>query len=106
MLADDGSRDTTTLLCRELGSHLISLLANLDLARAFQTSMKYAHRHNCGYVIQFDADGQASAAYIDDMTKIAETSVATMCKTPISCATNAGAGFQIPWSLKTVLRYR
>lgn len=67
VVVDDGSRDDTARICRECGYGLISLPANLGLAGAFQTGMKYAHRNGYDYAIQFDADGQHSAAYIERM---------------------------------------
>ena len=35
--------------------------------------MRYASEHGYDYAIQFDADGQHSAAYIDDMVALAES---------------------------------
>lgn len=78
VVVDDGSRDSTAFLCRERGYHLISLPVNLGLAGAFQTGMKYAYRKGYDYAIQFDADGQHSAAYIGDMVKIAEAQKANI----------------------------
>lgn len=72
LIVNDGSRDNTAKICRECGYHYLSLPANLGLAGAFQTGMKYAHKHGYDYAIQFDADGQHSAAYIDDMVEVAE----------------------------------
>ena len=67
VIVNDGSKDSTAAICRERGFHLISLPVNLGLAGAFQTGMKYAYAHGYDYAIQFDADGQHSAAYIDGM---------------------------------------
>lgn len=72
VIVNDGSKDRTAEICRERGYNLISLPANLGLAGAFQTGMKYAYRHNYEYALQFDADGQHSAAFIEDMLKAAE----------------------------------
>ncbi|WP_418237344.1 glycosyltransferase family 2 protein, partial [Ellagibacter isourolithinifaciens] len=72
VIVNDGSKDSTAAICRERGYHLISLPVNLGLAGAFQTGMKYAYAHGYDYAIQFDADGQHSAAYIDDMVEVAE----------------------------------
>ena len=35
--------------------------------------MRYAYKHGYDYAIQFDADGQHSAAYIYEMIRVAET---------------------------------
>ncbi|MEG0324753.1 MAG: glycosyltransferase family 2 protein [Raoultibacter sp.] len=72
VVVNDGSKDATAALCRERGYHLISLPVNLGLAGAFQTGMKYARDCGYDYAIQFDADGQHSAAYIADMVDVAE----------------------------------
>lgn len=72
LIVDDGSRDATAAICRERGYRFISLPANLGLAGAFQTGMKYAHRHGYDYAFQFDADGQHSASYIWPMVHHAQ----------------------------------
>lgn len=72
VVVNDGSRDHTSNICRENGYNLVSLPANTGLAGAFQAGMKYAQRHGYDYAIQFDADGQHSAAYIKEMVEEAE----------------------------------
>lgn len=72
VVVNDGSKDATASICTERGYDLISLPVNLGLAGAFQTGMKYAHERGYDYAIQFDADGQHSAAYIADMVEAAE----------------------------------
>lgn len=72
VVINDGSKDATVAICREHGYNLVSLPVNTGLAGAFQTGMKYAQRHGYDYAIQFDADGQHSAAYIGDMVREAE----------------------------------
>ena len=67
IVVNDGSRDRTVDICLERGYRYISLPTNLGLAGAFQTGMKFAYRNGYDYVLQFDADGQHSAAYIKDM---------------------------------------
>lgn len=69
VIINDGSRDETEKICHERGYNLVSLSTNLGLAGAFQTGMKYALAHGYEYAIQFDADGQHSAAYIGEMVK-------------------------------------
>lgn len=78
VVVNDGSKDATARICRDRGYNLISLPANLGLAGAFQTGMKYAHRNGYDYAIQFDADGQHSAAYIKSMVDEAKTSGANI----------------------------
>ena len=72
VVVNDGSKDRTAAICLERGYNLVSLAVNTGLAGAFQTGMKYALRHGYDYAIQFDADGQHSAAYIDAMVREAE----------------------------------
>ena len=72
IVVNDGSRDRTVDICLERGYRYISLPTNLGLAGAFQTGMKFAHRNGYDYVLQFDADGQHSAAYIKDMVEEAK----------------------------------
>ena len=67
IIIDDGSTDATAQICREHGYRFVSHAANLGLAGAFQTGMKYAHREGYDYAIQFDADGQHDAASIRAM---------------------------------------
>lgn len=78
VVINDGSKDATAAICRENGYNLVSLPVNTGLAGAFQTGMKYAERHGYDYAIQFDADGQHSAAYIDDMVREAEATGANI----------------------------
>ena len=73
VVVNDGSHDRTPDICRENGYNLISLPVNLGLAGGFQTGMKYALAEGYDYAIQFDADGQHSAAYIKNMLETAQT---------------------------------
>lgn len=72
VIVNDGSKDDTLSICREHGYNVIDLPVNLGLAGAFQTGMRYAYEHGYDYAIQFDADGQHSAAYIAKMVHVAE----------------------------------
>ena len=74
IVINDGSKDRTADICRENGYPLISLPVNLGLAGGFQTGMKYALAHGYDYAVQFDADGQHSAAYIKAMVDEAKRS--------------------------------
>lgn len=78
VVINDGSKDSTAAICRESGYNLVSLPVNTGLAGAFQTGMKYAERHGYDYAIQFDADGQHSAAYIDAMVREADATGANI----------------------------
>ncbi len=78
VVVNDGSRDHTLEICQQRGYNYVNLPVNLGLAGAFQTGMKYAYEHGYDYAIQFDADGQHSAAYISEMVKIARRSEANI----------------------------
>ncbi len=72
VVVNDGSRDETAVICRQRGYHMVDLPVNLGLAGAFQTGMKYALDHGYDYALQFDADGQHSAAYVGALVDAAE----------------------------------
>ena len=72
VIVNDGSKDDTLAICREHGYNVIDLPVNLGLAGAFQTGMRYAYEQGYDYAVQFDADGQHSAAYVWPMVNQAE----------------------------------
>lgn len=69
LVVNDGSSDGTVRVCRENGYPFLDLPTNLGLAGAFQSGMKYAHRHGYDCAIQFDADGQHLPEYIEPMVE-------------------------------------
>ena len=73
LIVNDGSRDGTERVCRENQYPFLDLATNLGLAGAFQTGLKYAHRHGYDCAIQFDADGQHLPEYIDELAKKTQT---------------------------------
>lgn len=64
LIVNDGSKDKTVQVCREREYPFLDLPTNLGLSGAFQTGMKYAHRHGYDCAIQFDADGQHLPEYV------------------------------------------
>lgn len=72
VIVNDGSSDSTERICEEHGYNVVSHAVNLGLAAAVQTGMLYALRNGYDYVVQFDADGQHSAAYIMEMVELAK----------------------------------
>ena len=72
VVINDGSSDRTEAICLEHGFNVITLPVNLGLAGGFQTGMKYAFAHGYDYAVQFDADGQHSAAYVWPMVNQVE----------------------------------
>lgn len=69
IVVNDGSSDHTADICRKNGFPLLNLPVNLGLAGAFQAGMKYAYIKDYDCAVQFDADGQHLAEYIDDLIK-------------------------------------
>ncbi len=67
VVVNDGSKDATPAICRERGFNVINLPVNLGLAGAFQTGMMYAWRNGYDFAVQFDADKQHRAEYLDDL---------------------------------------
>lgn len=72
IVINDGSKDNTAQICKKKGYNLIDLPINLGLAAAFQTGVKYAYRRNYDCAIQFDADGQHRAEYIEKLVEKVE----------------------------------
>lgn len=73
VVVNDGSSDLTARICRERGFRTIDLPVNLGLAGGFQTGMKFAYELGYDYALQFDADGQHSAAYVWPMIQQAQS---------------------------------
>lgn len=71
IVVNDGSKDRTPEIVKEMNVDLINLRTNLGLTGGFGAGMKYAHRHDYDYVIQFDADGQHLPDYIPEMVTAA-----------------------------------
>lgn len=67
VIVNDGSADGTAGICRRKKYRMIDLPVNLGLAGAFQTGLKYAYQQGYDYALQFDADGQHLARYIEPM---------------------------------------
>lgn len=67
VIINDGSKDDTAKICKNKGYHFIDLPINLGLAGAFQTGVKYGYESGYDAVIQYDADGQHQAMYIEKM---------------------------------------
>jgi glycosyltransferase involved in cell wall biosynthesis len=64
LVVDDGSSDRTAEECRQAGAIVLSHPFNLGVGTALQTGYKYAVQNGFDYVIQLDADGQHSPAFL------------------------------------------
>ncbi|MFL5814799.1 MAG: glycosyltransferase family 2 protein [Bdellovibrionia bacterium] len=58
VLIDDGSKDQTYQVARELGASIIRLPYNMGIGMAVQTGFKYALRNHADFVVQVDGDCQ------------------------------------------------
>jgi glycosyltransferase involved in cell wall biosynthesis len=61
-VVDDGSRDATAAVARQLGAILLRLPVNLGIGGAVQTGLIYGHRHGYDVCLQVDGDGQHDPA--------------------------------------------
>jgi glycosyltransferase involved in cell wall biosynthesis len=86
LVVNDGSLDDTSLLMRELipqsrlKLHFVELATNCGIGAAVQTGYLFAARANhYQYVIQFDADGQHDAAWIQTIVDGCEQQKLDFC---------------------------
>lgn len=78
VIINDCSTDNTLEMCRHHGFHYLNLPVNLGIGGAVQTGYRYAFYHGYDLAVQFDGDGQHSAAHLEDMAKVLEKSGADM----------------------------
>lgn len=64
LIVNDGSRDNTANICRDMRFHFLDLPVNVGLAGAVQAGMQYASKNGYDMVLQFDGDGQHIPKYI------------------------------------------
>lgn len=64
LVVNDGSSDATSRAAAEQGVTVLDLPFNLGIGGAMQTGFRYAKRNDYDAVVQFDGDGQHSAAEI------------------------------------------
>lgn len=78
VIINDCSTDNTLEMCRHHGFQYLNLPVNLGIGGAVQTGYRYAFYHGYDLAVQFDGDGQHSAAHLEDMAKVLEESGADM----------------------------
>ncbi len=71
VVINDGSADNTYNICKENNYPCLNLTANLGLAGAFQAGVMLARDLNYDYVLQFDADGQHNASFVEALYTVA-----------------------------------
>lgn len=64
MIINDGSKDNTSSVAKELQVDVIDLPVNLGIGGAVETGFKYAIRYEFDVAFQFDGDGQHKASEI------------------------------------------
>jgi glycosyltransferase involved in cell wall biosynthesis len=67
IVIDDGSRDGTEMVARELGVTVLALPFNLGIGGAMQTGYLYAEQNGYDVAVQFDGDGQHVAAEVGSL---------------------------------------
>lgn len=67
IVVNDGSKDETVTVARELGVVVVDLPFNLGIGGSVQTGFKYALRKGYDIVVQVDADGQHDASSLPDL---------------------------------------
>ncbi len=69
VVVNDGSRDRTPHIARELGVKVLDLPVNLGIGGAMQAGYLYAAHHAYDVAIQFDGDGQHRADEIEKLLR-------------------------------------
>jgi hypothetical protein len=78
LVVNDGSRDATVLVARELGVMALDLPFNLGIGGAMQTGYLYAERNGYDIAVQFDGDGQHLASEIQKLLEPLEANRADL----------------------------
>ncbi len=78
LVVNDGSRDRTAAVARELGVTVLDLTFNLGIGGAVQTGYLYAQRNFYDIAVQFDGDGQHRAGEIKKLLKPLEAKQADL----------------------------
>lgn len=67
LVIDDGSRDLTARIAKELAVEVLRLPFNLGIGGAMQAGYLYAERNGYDLAVQFDGDGQHIAGEIEKL---------------------------------------
>lgn len=73
VVINDGSRDRTLAICKDLGCDIIDMPINCGLTVGFQTAARYAVDRGYDYMVQFDADGQHRPEYLKALVDKAQS---------------------------------
>lgn len=77
-VVNDGSRDNTSRIARQLGVHVLDLPYNLGIGSAMQTGFMFARDYGYDIAVQVDGDGQHDPAEIPDLLATLEQGDADM----------------------------
>lgn len=102
IIINDCSRDNTLEMCRQKGFSYLNLPVNLGIGGAVQTGYRYAYFHGYDVAVQFDGDGQHSAAYL---AKMADTMQETGADMVIGSRFIEKEGFQSSGLRRIGIRY-
>lgn len=69
VVVNDCSTDNTLQICEEHGLNCLKLPVNLGIGGAVQSGYLYGVREGYDVAVQFDGDGQHSAAHLEEMVK-------------------------------------
>ena len=69
LVVNDGSRDATARVARELGVTVLDLPFNLGIGGAMQAGYQYAAQNGYNVAVQFDGDGQHIATEIEKLLR-------------------------------------
>lgn len=69
LVVDDGSKDDTAKIARDLGVTVVTHSFNLGIGGAVQTGFKIARMWNYDIAVQIDGDGQHDPAFISRLVK-------------------------------------
>ncbi|HON56124.1 MAG TPA: glycosyltransferase family 2 protein [bacterium] len=69
MQVNDGSKDNTSEIAKNLNVNVIDLPNNLGIGGAMQTGFKFALRNGYDIAVQIDGDGQHNPDYLNDILK-------------------------------------
>ncbi len=92
LVVNDGSKDDTARIARELGVSVLDLPFNLGIGGAVQSGYLYALRNNYDIAVQFDGDGQHVGKEIIKLLHPLEAAEADMV---------IGSRFLVPSEYKT-----
>lgn len=78
LVVNDGSRDATARVARELGVTVLDLPFNLGIGGAMQAGYQYAAQNSYDVAVQFDGDGQHVASEIEKLLRPLEAGAADL----------------------------